>query len=749
MKILYKVIIPILIVLMILGMMTKTHYAEGTTQKIGDINGDGVIDSRDTLKILEHIAASSISKIKNKHPDWILKNEIIKYADINGDGAIDSRDTLKLLEYIAASNITKIAQKNPNWIKYIESKWITEATNILVEPKNVTIDKGKTILLKATLIPSNTTNKLIKWSSSDSSIATVDGIGNVVAKSEGVAIITATTSNGKKAECSVKVIDNTEITIALSPTYSLLEKGKNIQLNAKTQPVNNKNMKITWSSNNTDIATVSQTGLVHAVKVGKAIITAKLENGKTATSQIVVNIPPKSLSFNSSSISLNKGVTDKITVNFNPVDTSSKEITWTTSNSNIVSVNSTKTTNGTVTITAKSAGTATITAKHKYGKTATCKVTVNDKVYYVSKSGSDSNNGTSPNSPLKTIGKGLSKLSAGYTLIVNEGTYYENGLVLSKNGTSSNPIKIISNGNVIVDGNGKKKLLSIRNASYIVIDGFTFQNLNQDDAKGILMEPKTENITIRNCKFSNIKTPHPKSEEDGSSAIFLNGSSSSNALSNIKIENCSLKNIQAGYSEAISVDGNCTKITITGVTVTYDSGFKGNIGICICGNYGTCSNKSIDRPRDVTISKCNVSNCKSPYDPGSAYGIYVDGGENVKIFENTVQNCEGGIEMGAEIKNSSLSGRETENIKTYNNIIKNCGIGAQIGGWDGKATVLNVLFDNNTLLNCGKDGGKGIELSKCKDVTISNNKFNTKQEKWFENSSMAKNVTKKNNVYTN
>ena len=292
---------------------------------------------------------------------------------------------------------------------------------------------------------------------------------------------------------------------------------------------------------------------------------------------------------------------------------------------------------------------------------------------------------------------------------------------------------------------GKKRILKIQGSENITIEGITFQNLYADDAKGILIEPKTSNIVINNCRFNNIKTKHPKSEDDGASAIFVNGSSTT-AINNITIKNCTLTNIGAGYSEAISVDGNCTNINITGGTVTYTNGLKGNIGICICGNYGTCSNKSLDRPRNVTISNCNVSNCKSPYDPGSAYGIYVDGGKDVTISNNTVSNCEGGIEIGAEVKNSKLSGKETENIKVLNNTIKNCGIGAQIGGWDGKATVYNVLFDKNTLLNCGKNGGKAIEFSKCKYVTISNCKFNTKQSKWYEGSSKAKNVTKKNNT---
>ena len=90
----------------------KVDYGAGETLKIGDVNGDGIIDSRDTLKILEHIAASNVPKIKQKHSDWILKGDKLKTADINEDGLVDSRDTIKELEYIAATTIPKIGQKH-------------------------------------------------------------------------------------------------------------------------------------------------------------------------------------------------------------------------------------------------------------------------------------------------------------------------------------------------------------------------------------------------------------------------------------------------------------------------------------------------------------------------------------------------------------------------------------------------------------------------------------------------------------
>lgn len=63
-----------------------------TVVKIGDISGDGEIDSRDSLRILKYSVGA-----------YEIKNSFIKAADINGDGKIDSRDSLRILKYSVGS----------------------------------------------------------------------------------------------------------------------------------------------------------------------------------------------------------------------------------------------------------------------------------------------------------------------------------------------------------------------------------------------------------------------------------------------------------------------------------------------------------------------------------------------------------------------------------------------------------------------------------------------------------------------
>ncbi len=162
------------------------------------------------------------------------------------------------------------------------------ATGVTLDKTAVTLKEGETATLAATIVPENTTNKTLTWSSDKEEVATVaDGV--VAAVAEGTATITVTTSNGVTATCTVTVekvtVDATAVT--LDQTEVALKVGENVTLTATVAPEDTTDKTLTWSSDKEAVATVAD-GVVTAVAAGTAAITVTTVNGKTATCTVTV-----------------------------------------------------------------------------------------------------------------------------------------------------------------------------------------------------------------------------------------------------------------------------------------------------------------------------------------------------------------------------------------------------------------------------------------------------------------------------
>ena len=154
---------------------------------------------------------------------------------------------------------------------------------------------GKTITLKAEVLPADATNKTVTWTSSDATVATVkDGV--VTGVKAGETKITAS-AGGKNAtvKVTVKVAatsggETTTIAVTevkITSTVTEVTAGETITLTAEVSPADATNPTVTWSSSDTAIATVDSTGKVTGVAPGPATITAKAGE-KTAAVDVTV-----------------------------------------------------------------------------------------------------------------------------------------------------------------------------------------------------------------------------------------------------------------------------------------------------------------------------------------------------------------------------------------------------------------------------------------------------------------------------
>lgn len=216
----------------------------------------------------------------------------------------------------------------------------TPTSGVTISPTTTTIIKGKTQLLTATVAPATASDKSLTWTSSNTGVATVNSSGLVTGVGVGSATITATTANGgHKATCAVTV--RVPVSgISVSPTTTTLIKGRTQQLAATVSPADATNKNYTWSSTNTAVASVSESGLVTAVGGGSATISVTTADGSYSASCVVtVTVPVTGINIADVSTSVNTGSTAQLAYTITPSDASNKTVTWSSSNPGVATIN--------------------------------------------------------------------------------------------------------------------------------------------------------------------------------------------------------------------------------------------------------------------------------------------------------------------------------------------------------------------------------------------------------------------------
>ena len=212
------------------------------------------------------------------------------------------------------------------------------------------------------------------WKSTNTSIATVDTNGNVKGVGHGKTTITYTV-NGIELSCDVEVTDNNPITdIKLNKEILYLNQGGYETLTETILPQNaTGDHTVTWSSENTNIAKVSQSGTVSAAGPGQTNIVVRTSNGKVARCKVVIQAPLQSISLSEKDFTMTKGEEKTLTVSYNPSNTTdNKSVSWYSSDSSIASVNNGK-------VVGIKPGIATIYAECN-GKKTSCEVKVKGNV---------------------------------------------------------------------------------------------------------------------------------------------------------------------------------------------------------------------------------------------------------------------------------------------------------------------------------------------------------------------------------
>lgn len=206
----------------------------------------------------------------------------------------------------------------------------------------------------------------ISYSSSDDDVVYVDDTGCIEGISEGEAVITATSASGLITTCNIIVVmPPVLLWITFAHKEMVIQVGKEFQVGVVGVPAKAVIGKINYKSDDTSIATISSTGVIKGKKAGDVMITIESDGRSSMTYVDIVDF-----AFTTDTISAVVGESKQLTLGDLSVPALGGEITYTTSDENIVTVSQSGK------ITALKNGTATITATGKAGLTATCTVNV-------------------------------------------------------------------------------------------------------------------------------------------------------------------------------------------------------------------------------------------------------------------------------------------------------------------------------------------------------------------------------------
>ena len=340
---------------------------------IVDIKAKSVALDKTSLKIASKnstnkLVATVTPSQANQKVAWSSSNGKIATVDSKGRVKAVSNGKCKII-----ATTTDGTNRTASCDVTVDIKFVT---GISFDFNSYTITNvNQTPVFRPNITPSDAEDKNVRWSSSNTKVATVSSSGVIKAAGNGTCKITATTTDGTNLSASFNITVNIKATkITLDKTKIELTTGKETEKITSSIEPSIANKAVKYTSSNTSIATVSSDGVVTAAGSGTCKITAAPTDGSkvTASCDVTVNIKTTGMKLDKTNYTFNKAETIKI----NPVITpskASKKLTWTSSNTKVAIVSS----DGKVTPVGK--GTCKITATTTDGTnlSSSCNITSN------------------------------------------------------------------------------------------------------------------------------------------------------------------------------------------------------------------------------------------------------------------------------------------------------------------------------------------------------------------------------------
>lgn len=216
-----------------------------------------------------------------KQVTWSSTDERIATVDANGTVTGVKRGTAR---------ITAAATDGSNIRASINLQVIQTAGEITLDKQELTVDTGRTGVLKATVLPKDTNDKNVIWTSSDESIAKVNAQGRVTGVSLGDCEITCTSRVNGAVQAKAVVHVQQPVTKVSFGEAQIVYAGESCKVTWTIEPANATNQAVKLNSSNEKVLTVSEDGTVTGIQAGKAYVRAVTTDGSNRQAKVKVRV---------------------------------------------------------------------------------------------------------------------------------------------------------------------------------------------------------------------------------------------------------------------------------------------------------------------------------------------------------------------------------------------------------------------------------------------------------------------------
>ena len=197
---------------------------------------------------------------------------------------------------------------------------------------------GETFRITYTISPVGASNAQVTWSSSNSSVASVDQSGLVSAKGVGTTVIMVKTKDGGYTSVCTINVGRVATAVKLDVTTLVMNAGEYYFLEATLTPADTTEKTVQFESSDTKVAVVSKKGKVTAKKSGACVIMAKTKSGSMAYCAVTVMQGVTGLELSDDVLELAVGDEYEMEVNILPKTATNKNVKWVSSNEDVFTV---------------------------------------------------------------------------------------------------------------------------------------------------------------------------------------------------------------------------------------------------------------------------------------------------------------------------------------------------------------------------------------------------------------------------